>query len=157
MSLYSGKRIHGYKWEKLPIDENVIARVEQLAEAEKQPIMNRGMPCFEWTPGVEIEDEPDEEDEQQLTIANECTEVQEGYQEIGDVQQEPAQLQDVLVDIDPDIAGNDQARLQNRQSEKYSSKFEPGEESYLETTVDSADGMPAHFAHKWFDQWNLKP
>ena len=46
MSLYSGKRIHGYKWEALPIDEHIIARVEQLAEAEEQPIMNRSMPCF---------------------------------------------------------------------------------------------------------------
>ena len=111
MSLYSGKRIHGYKWDRLPIDENIIARVEQLAEAEKQPIMNRGMPCFEWTPGVEIEDEPDEEDEQQLTISNGCTEVQERHQEIEDVQQEPEQLQDVLVDIDPDIADNGQVNI----------------------------------------------
>ena len=47
MSLHSGKRIHGYEWEELPIDEHVIERVEALAEAEKQPIMHRGMPSFE--------------------------------------------------------------------------------------------------------------
>ena len=28
ISLYSGKRIHGYKWEELSIDKHVIARVE---------------------------------------------------------------------------------------------------------------------------------
>ena len=60
---------------------------------------------------MEIEDEPNEEDEQQLTIANGCTDVQERYQEIEDVQQEPEQLQDVLVDIDPDIADNGQVNI----------------------------------------------
>ena len=57
MSLHSGKRIHGYEWEELPIDEHVIERVEALAEAEKQKVMHRGMPSFEWAPGVPIEDE----------------------------------------------------------------------------------------------------
>ena len=46
MSLYSGKRIHGYKWDVLPIDEHVITRVEQMAEKEEQPIMDKNMPCF---------------------------------------------------------------------------------------------------------------
>ena len=70
MSLYSGKRIHGYKWDKLPIDEHVIARVEKMAEKEKQPIMHRGMPCFEWTPGIKIGEDQYEVEEQRLTIAH---------------------------------------------------------------------------------------
>ena len=41
MSLYSGKRIHGYKWDELPVDDYVIERVESLAEQKKQPIMQR--------------------------------------------------------------------------------------------------------------------
>ena len=57
MSLYTGKRIHGYKWKELPIDEYVIDRVETLAEEEKQPIMKGGMPIFEWGPGEPIEDD----------------------------------------------------------------------------------------------------
>ena len=69
MSLYSGKRIHGYKWEVPPIDEHAIARVEQMAEKEGQPIMNRGMPCFEWAPGVQIGEDPNTMEEQSLTIA----------------------------------------------------------------------------------------
>ena len=28
MRLYGGKRIHGYEWQELPIDEHVIERVE---------------------------------------------------------------------------------------------------------------------------------
>ena len=37
MSLYSGKRMHSYEWKELPIDEEVIARVEELAEEEEAP------------------------------------------------------------------------------------------------------------------------
>ena len=55
----------------MPIDEYIIVRVEQQAEDEKQPIMDRGMPCFEWTPGAEGEDEKNAGDERELTIANE--------------------------------------------------------------------------------------
>ena len=32
MSLYSRKRIHGYKWEEFPVDDYVVERVESLAE-----------------------------------------------------------------------------------------------------------------------------
>ena len=46
MSLYSGKRIHGYEWRELPIDEEVITRVEELAEEEEAPEMKRGYPIF---------------------------------------------------------------------------------------------------------------
>ena len=48
MSLYSGKRIHSYEWKELPIDEEVIARVEELAEEEEAPEMKRGHPIFTW-------------------------------------------------------------------------------------------------------------
>ena len=47
MSLNSVRRIHGYDYEELPIDEHVIERVEDLTESEKQLVMHRGMPNFE--------------------------------------------------------------------------------------------------------------
>ena len=50
MSLYSGMRIYGYKWKELPIDEYVLARVEELAEAQNQPLMYNGVLNFEWAP-----------------------------------------------------------------------------------------------------------
>ena len=31
MSLYTGKRFHGYIWEEIPIDQDTIDRVDQLA------------------------------------------------------------------------------------------------------------------------------
>ena len=48
MSLYSGKRIHSYEWKELPIDEDVIDRVEELAETEEAPEMKRGYLIFTW-------------------------------------------------------------------------------------------------------------
>ena len=81
MSLHSGRRIHGFKWDELPIDKHVIQRVEALAEEEKQPLMHRRNPCFEWAPGVEIEDIFEEENEPTLAIANDIhhEEAQEQY------------------------------------------------------------------------------
>ena len=35
MSLCTGKRIHSYIWEELPIDKDVIEKVEPLAMSEK--------------------------------------------------------------------------------------------------------------------------
>jgi len=80
MSLYTGKRLHSYEWEELPIDNEVIARVEQLASEEDAPLMADGYPMFEWAPGVPIIDEveevinnneePDDEDNDNGEIVN---------------------------------------------------------------------------------------
>ena len=48
MSLISGKRVHGYKWVELPIDKDVIERVNELAHLEKQPELIHGNVHFEW-------------------------------------------------------------------------------------------------------------
>ena len=63
MSLYTGKKLHSYDWVETPIDDEVIARVEELAEAEGQPIVSDHMPLFEWGIGreiLEIEEDKDE-------------------------------------------------------------------------------------------------
>ena len=65
--------------------------------------MDKGMPCFEWTPGTEIGDEPIMEDERRLTIANTHTEVEGQDQIHADVQLQPEILQDNLVKIDPHV------------------------------------------------------
>ena len=71
MSLNTGKRIHGFKCDELPIDDHVIKRVEALAKEQNQPLMHCGKPCFEWSLGVEIEDIFEDKEKQVLTIANE--------------------------------------------------------------------------------------
>ena len=53
MSSYSGKRIHGYKWDELPIDEYVIEQVEILAECEKQSLIHDRLPNFKGAPAEE--------------------------------------------------------------------------------------------------------
>ena len=50
MSLYSEKRLHSYIWEELPIDQDVIDRVDQLAREEKQPVLDKNQPLFEYLP-----------------------------------------------------------------------------------------------------------
>ena len=84
LNLYSGKRIHGYKWRELPIDDYVISRAEELAEAEKKPIMHDGESDFEWGSGEPIEDigEPIEESVENeeagtLTMANQMEDMQD--------------------------------------------------------------------------------
>ena len=59
MSLYTGKRLHSYQWDELPIDDDVISRVEELAMKEDAPVMADGYPMFEWSPGVPIIDVTD--------------------------------------------------------------------------------------------------
>ena len=54
MSLYTGKRIHSYHWERLPIPDDVISQVETMAISEKQPLLTDKLPLFEWSPGVPI-------------------------------------------------------------------------------------------------------
>ena len=57
MSLHTGKKLHSYEWEELPIHDDVIVRVEELAREQDAPIMTDGYPMFEWMPGVSILDE----------------------------------------------------------------------------------------------------
>ena len=56
MLLYTGKRIHIYIWDELPIDDEVIAPVDSLALEENKPLQNDNHPLFEWFPGHEIMD-----------------------------------------------------------------------------------------------------
>ena len=54
MSLLTGQRLHAYLWQELPISDEVINRVEELAKAENQPPLQNGELIFEWNIGVPI-------------------------------------------------------------------------------------------------------
>ena len=41
MSLYTGKRLHSYIWEEIPIHQDTIDRVDQLAREEKTTITSQ--------------------------------------------------------------------------------------------------------------------
>lgn len=62
MSILTGKRIHAYKWTELPISNEVIDKVHELATEENQPELIDKIPLFEWEIGVLISDEADEEE-----------------------------------------------------------------------------------------------
>ena len=48
MSLITGKKLHAFKWAELPINEEVIERVDDLVRKEKQPILSNGTVIIEW-------------------------------------------------------------------------------------------------------------
>ena len=88
MSLYSGKRLHSYIGEELPIDEDKIDRVEKLARKGKQPVLDNNQPLFEWLTGKEIEDyqhDPiiqEEEEPQQNEIEQQQDEIEQQLERV---------------------------------------------------------------------------
>ena len=53
----NGKKIHAYDWTELPIDKDVIDRVEELSTSENQPEIIDNLPLFEWRAGESILDD----------------------------------------------------------------------------------------------------
>ena len=54
MSLATGKHLHDFIWKELPINNQVIQRVNDLATNEKHLEMTTGYPIFECIPGIPI-------------------------------------------------------------------------------------------------------
>ena len=72
--------------------------------------MHRGKPCFEWTPGVEIEDVYEQEQEQVLTIENEVEQIVD-QEEVHDMIEYPIigeENEDQLEQPNPDIQDNEE-------------------------------------------------
>ena len=61
MNLNTGRIVHRRKFTPLPITDNVIRRVHELAIHDGQKLIDNGMPSIEWRPGVPVEDVDDEE------------------------------------------------------------------------------------------------
>ena len=61
MSLESGSKIHSNKWKELPIGDDVISRVHDLAKHENKKKVRDGNLRFEWAPGIPIEQVDEEE------------------------------------------------------------------------------------------------
>jgi len=56
ISLTSGKEIHGRTFTPLPVTDEVIGRVEEMAEQQGLPIVHDGQLLYEWRPGQLIDD-----------------------------------------------------------------------------------------------------
>jgi hypothetical protein len=59
MSLVSGRQVSRYQWTALPITEQAIARVEQIAAEEEQPWIQTAGLLVEWRPDQPFEDDDD--------------------------------------------------------------------------------------------------
>jgi len=57
LSLSTGIQVHGRTFTPLPITDEVIDRVAELAEAQGQPIVHDGCLLYEWRPGMPINDD----------------------------------------------------------------------------------------------------
>ena len=123
MLLYSRKRISSYRWKELPIDEDVIDRVESLAEVEEAPEMSRGYPIFTWKRRVlddpelnvndAVEDELPVDDTETDIIVHDVNEEDNNNDnpDDGDEEQylqEPKGDHDNVVPLDEDEPGFDQ-------------------------------------------------
>lgn len=56
MNLCTGKKLHSYHWQELPIDDETIDRVGELGMTETQRRLTDNYPLFEWEPGMTIRD-----------------------------------------------------------------------------------------------------
>ena len=63
MSLVTGRRLSRHAWTAVPMPNAVIATVERMAELEQQPLIEGGLPLFEWGPNVPILNGPHDQDE----------------------------------------------------------------------------------------------
>ena len=54
MTLATGKQLHAFIWTELPINDQVISRVNNLATKERQPEMTNEYPIFECISGIPI-------------------------------------------------------------------------------------------------------
>ena len=70
MLLYSSKKLDSYKWEELPINDNIITWVEQLADDEDAPKIIDRYPIFEQIPGVPVTDIYDNDYDSHENIEN---------------------------------------------------------------------------------------
>jgi hypothetical protein len=61
LSLLTGKRIHRYQWTVLPMGDDVIERVHEIARAEGQNDLIANNFKYEWQPGQDVEDHNDED------------------------------------------------------------------------------------------------
>ena len=143
MSLHSGKRIHGYNWDELPIDEYVIERVESLAEEQEQPLMRDGVPNFEWTPGHTVGDIWDKDPGDILAIEPATQFIEEIVAEDEAPQLNEEEEQDVFINEDEavidDISDDGNEGLIFAPEDNIVSD----DEAFIEDEVDTVDDIGA--------------
>ena len=104
MSLQSGQKIHSSKWKELPINDEVVNRVESIAKKEGRPMLRNNEPLFEWEPGFEIDDDQDNQNEAVLDDDDDDEEYSDSDEEDISYDEESYVADEIdLEDIDNDV------------------------------------------------------
>ena len=141
MSLHTGKRIHGYIWDELPIDEYVIERVESLAEEQGQPLMRDGVPNFEWAPGHVVEDVWNEDPGEILAIEPEAPNIDEPVAEYVALQVDEEVEQGIFIDEDDAVGDGNQDDDDEGLIFAPEDNIVSDDEPFIEDEVDSVDDV----------------
>ena len=64
ISLYTGKYTHRDTWVELPIDDNIVKWVDDLAKIGKHPNFDK-YPMFQWAPVISIMDNMTENEDEE--------------------------------------------------------------------------------------------
>ena len=110
MSLSTGKRLSRIQWDELPMPDGVIARVEAMAALEDQPIMDNGVPIFEWAPNIRMVDDDEQEVIEVDVQEDDHAEHEEGVapaEHADDILEEPQGMEDQDLDNDAPLNGED--------------------------------------------------
>ena len=141
MSLYSGKRLHAYKWQELPIDKDIVDRVHELATHEHQlPLVNSEL-LFEWAPGIALDDD------QGATVGD--TVSMNDLTNISDPPPSnvptniPSMSNQPTVDIDVELQENETQEHETRENETQENETQENETQENEITFDDALYAPS--------------
>ena len=111
----------------MPIDQDVINRVEEIGKGENQPVMPNGCPIFEYGPGIPVEDDcnPDLD-------PNEDDDVEDAYDPVFEEENDEEEESTPVQVTDESDDGN------NSESEDESLEYTDGEREEDEQVEDNA-------------------
>ena len=109
MSLYTGKRLNSYVWEELPVSDEIIERLEEIAQQQQQPELVIRVPSFEW---ISTHGGSQEQDKEKAEIE----EVKIEQAQIEEVDIEEADIEELK---DNNRVTDDEKSLQTNQIQEY--------------------------------------
>jgi hypothetical protein len=143
MSLETGKRLHSCKWIMLPMNDYVISQVNDLTEAENQPVMPGDMPTFQWAPGiiVDIEDDGLEEKYNSEMEENGLAEDGIGVEDVMDVEENVVSKSDESTVLGDNVEGIVEPDEEDLEVEEIKDIVEDKEETSDKYEVESLENM----------------
>jgi hypothetical protein len=114
LSLTTGRKLSRQQWDELPTPGGVVEAVKRIAQTDNQPLIGHGVPLFEWSPGVPIQDnvqapilQDNNGDLQVFEQQDEGEEEDKGADEILFGGEEPGHAEDSEDDVDAERGKQD--------------------------------------------------